>query len=282
MLDGHQVVSAPAGDGLRGVALGVHCIDRDDRGGETGERFQQVPHRGDLIRFVLHGDLAENRADAVRQCRDQVRRLPCLVLRAADGLAVDGDHEPAAGLHRPGVQPGTEDPVEHVRADQGEGAPEGGLLRRAAGRAQHRQRLRPGISGPLPDRGERPRPCDHRRDPDGQQPGQRVPAAAPLPRVRDLGQEIEQVLAAGSRNRRRCHRRAGVPRQKMVSVGTSIVPPGPCPPPGDTPGISPAVTKPQLTASIHDFAGSLVSGGLKFAEQGADFLVIGFQNHDCI
>jgi hypothetical protein len=30
------------------------------------------------------------------------------------------------------VQPGTEDPVEHVRADQGEGAPEGGLLRRAA------------------------------------------------------------------------------------------------------------------------------------------------------
>jgi hypothetical protein len=33
-----------------------------------------------------------------------------------------------------------------------------------------------------------------------------------LPRVRDLGQEIEQVLAAGSRDRRRCHRRAGVPR----------------------------------------------------------------------
>ncbi len=39
-----------------------------------------------------------------------------------------------------------------------------------------------------------------------------VTAAAPLPRVRDLGKEIEQVLAAGSRNRRRCHRRAGVLR----------------------------------------------------------------------
>ena len=55
-------------------------------------------------------------------------------------------------------------------------------------------------------------PGDHRRDPDGEQPGQRVPAAAPLARVRDLGKEIEKVLAAGSRHGRRCHRRAGVPR----------------------------------------------------------------------
>ena len=36
--------------------------------------------------------------------------------------------------------------------------------------------------------------------------------AAPLPRVRDLGKQIEQVLAAGSRDRRRCHRRAEIPR----------------------------------------------------------------------
>src|SRR5579875_1963187 len=45
--------------------------------------------------------------------------------------------------------------------------------------------------------------------------------------------------------------------QAMVSVRTSIVPPGPCPPLPDTPGTSPAVTAPQVTASIHDFAGSL-------------------------
>ena len=43
----------------------------------------------------------------------------------------------------------------------------------------------------------------------------------------------------------------------MVSVRTSIVPPRPCPPLADTPGTSPAVTTPQVTASIHDFAGSL-------------------------
>ena len=147
------------------------------------------------------GDWFQGTADAVRQGRDQVRGLPFLVPRAADGLAVDGDHEPAAGLHRPGVQPGTENPVEHIGADQCEGTPEGGLLRRAARRAQYGQHLRSRIGGPLPDRGERPRSRDHRRDPHGQQPGQRVPAPAPLPRVRDLGKEIEQVLAAGSRDR---------------------------------------------------------------------------------
>ena len=45
--------------------------------------------------------------------------------------------------------------------------------------------------------------------------------------------------------------------QAMVSVGTSIVPPGPCPPLGDTPRASPAATTPQVTTSIHDFAASL-------------------------
>ncbi len=46
-------------------------------------------------------------------------------------------------------------------------------------------------------------------------------------------------------------------RQKMVSVGTSIVPPGPRPSPADTPGPSTAATTPQVTASLHDFAVSL-------------------------
>jgi hypothetical protein len=44
-----------------------------------------------------------------------------------------------------------------------------------------------------------------------------------------------------------------------VSVGTSIVPPGPCPPPADTPGLSTVITPPQVTASIHDFAASLAT-----------------------
>jgi hypothetical protein len=136
-LDGHHVTGAPAEDDLCGVALRVHCVDRDNCGGEVGERFQQVAHRGDLVGLLAYGDLAQDRADAVRQGRDQVRGLPGLVLRAADGLAVDSDHQPTAGLHRPGVQLGTKDPVQHISADQRECAPEGGLLRRAAHRAQH-------------------------------------------------------------------------------------------------------------------------------------------------
>ena len=217
MLDGHHVVSATAEDGLRGVMLGVHRVEREDRPGQVGERRQQLPHRGDLVRLLVRRDLAQDRADPVRQGSDQVRGLPGHAPRAADGLAVDGDDQPAAGLHGPGPEPGTEDPVENVGADQGERAAEGGLLRRSARRAQHHQGLRAGIGGPLPDRGERPRPRDHRRDPHGQQPGQRMPAPAPLPRVRDLGKEIKKVVATGSRDGRRWHRRAGPSRQATLA-----------------------------------------------------------------
>jgi len=50
---------------------------------------QQVADRGDLVGLLVHGGLAEDRADAMGQGRDQVRGLPVLVPRAADGLAVD-------------------------------------------------------------------------------------------------------------------------------------------------------------------------------------------------
>jgi hypothetical protein len=89
---------------------------------------------------------------------DQVRGLPAPALRAPDRLAVDRDHQPAAGLHGPGREPRAEDPIEHISADQGEDAPEGGLHRQAAGRAQHSQDLRADADGPLPDRGRRPGP----------------------------------------------------------------------------------------------------------------------------
>ena len=50
--------------------------------------------------------------------------------------------------------------------------------------------------------------------------------------------------------------------QTMASVRTSIVPPGPRPPPPDTPGTSPIATTSQATASLHDFAVSLGLGRL--------------------
>jgi hypothetical protein len=57
--------------------------------------------------------------------------------------------------------------------------------------------------------------------------------------------------------------------QARVSVRTSIVPPGPCPPPEDTPGASPAATAPQVTDSIHDFAVSLGPDGAEAARRVA-------------
>jgi hypothetical protein len=45
--------------------------------------------------------------------------------------------------------------------------------------------------------------------------------------------------------------------QKMVSVGTSIVPPGHRPPPEGTPDTSSTATTSQVTASRNDFAESL-------------------------
>jgi hypothetical protein len=49
--------------------------------------------------FAVMATCPEDRADAVRQRRDQVRGFPGLVFGAADGLAVDRDHQPAADLH---------------------------------------------------------------------------------------------------------------------------------------------------------------------------------------
>jgi hypothetical protein len=43
MLDGHHVVRLAADDGLRGVMLRVHGVDRDHGTRQVGERLQQVP-----------------------------------------------------------------------------------------------------------------------------------------------------------------------------------------------------------------------------------------------
>ena len=94
-LDRHDVVRAPGEDGLRGVGLRMQRVDRDDRPGQVGERLQQLPDGGDLVRFRRHGGLPEHGADAVCQRRDQVRGLPVLVPGAADRLAVDRDYQPA-------------------------------------------------------------------------------------------------------------------------------------------------------------------------------------------
>ena len=87
--------------------------------------FSSSRTAGISLDFASTATWPRNRTGAVRQGRDQVRGLPVPVFRAADGLAVNRDHQPSAGPRRPGVQPGAEDMVEPVGADQGERAPEG-------------------------------------------------------------------------------------------------------------------------------------------------------------
>jgi hypothetical protein len=47
------------------------------------------------------------------------------------------------------------------------------------------------------------------------------------------------------------------PGRVMASVRTSVVPPGPRPPPADTPGTPSSITTPQVTGPLHDSAASL-------------------------
>ena len=209
--------------------LRVHRVDREDRPGQVGERLQELPHCRNLVRLLIHGDLAEDRADAVRQCCDQVRRLrlPCSSRR---GRSCRRWRSPAgrSAQHGPGPQPGTEHPVEHIGADQGERPAEGGLLR--PGRAPRPARPGPpagGIGGPTAR--SRRTTATPRSPPRSRRPA--APPAHAAARASSAGpgpgqRRSREVVAAGSRDRRRWHRRAG-PEAGDVSVGTSIVPPGP-------------------------------------------------------
>ena len=170
------------------------------------------------------------------------------------GPAIDRDDQPAAGPCGPAPQPGTGDQVEEIAADQGERAPVRGLLRRAPVRVERGQHVRAGIGGPLPDRAERPSPRDHRRDPDGQHPGQRMPTASAFARVRDPGQEIE----------------SGQEIEKVPDAGS---------PPAYTPGTSSPITSPQVTALHHDSAVSLVRRSGRRPPRGSSGELVGVAEH---
>ena len=188
--------------------------------------------------------------------------FPSLFLAPRTVLPSIGDHQPAADLRGPGPQPGAEDPVEHLSADQGERAPERGLLRRAAGRAQPGQDVRSRRRRPTArSRRTTSTPRSPRRSrrraarPAGA--GGRASSAGPGP-----GRGDRAGTGCGQPEWAKMSSAGGRPSwQTMVSVRTSIVPPGPRPPPADTPGTSPVATTSQATASLHDFAVSLGCGG---------------------
>jgi len=99
-------------------------------------------------------------------------------------------------------QPRADGLVQRIRVDAGQhatnrrlgGWPEG-AGQRVAAHAERGQHLVGRISGPLADRGQRPRASQYRAGRHGQYRVQRMPSAAPLSRVGELGEMVEQAAA---------------------------------------------------------------------------------------
>jgi len=153
------------------------------------EPIQQRGERGDLLGRA--GDLAlgQHLAGGVVHRRQQVRRAAIAAgwVGAAEGLAVHGHCPPPSGCGSTAVpvalpvgQPGADHPGQGVGVQPAERAADGGLGRdgEAAGgvlAGAERGPDRPGRVGrPFGDRGDRPRPGQHRGGRHGQDRQQRV------------------------------------------------------------------------------------------------------------
>jgi hypothetical protein len=152
--------------------------------------------------------LSQDRAALVVHGRQQMRRAAVAACRtgAAHGLAVDGHRSPPAG--RPTLrllvgQPGADHPGQGVGVQPRQRAADGGLGgdTKAAGGllagAERGPHLLGCIGGPLGDRGDRPRPGQHRGGCHGQDRQQRVAAATGGPGVGHGGQVGQQVRGFG-------------------------------------------------------------------------------------
>ncbi len=175
----------------------------------------------DLVRLLPDLDLSQDQACPVGQCGDQVRRGGGPRARAAQGLAIDRDHPAPANQGGAGRGPHTEDLVQDVAVDSGEQPPERGLLGRCV-QPEPGQDLGPGITGPLPDRGEALRPGHHRRHRDREQSRDRVADPTSLARVPDPAEQRHQMLVSRDgrgmqgRYRRRWHR-GRAPRDRWTA-----------------------------------------------------------------
>ncbi len=134
----------------------------------------------------------EDGSDAVRQRCDQARRVPVLVPCAADGLPSIATTDRPHHLGAPGPQPSTEDVVEFTRVDRSErpAEPDSSAAPRAA----------PSVAWASASAQASAAHCSIANRPTGEC---RRPRS--LREIGDLGKQIEQVLATGSRNGRRCH-----------------------------------------------------------------------------
>ena len=205
-LDEQEVVRFPAavfllsGDVCRGLALGVGGVGGDDRAGQV-HGVQQLLDLGDLIGVVGDAVLGDDHLLLVQHRGEQLD-LP--VADAAQPFAVDRDRGQQA---RPAARrpPGraASPPVSSSSASASIVLEQGADPRLARGDDPPPQRMRPPaepgqhvlrqVGGLVADLPEVLRPGQHARDGDRQHEHQRVPAAPPPARVRDLRQHLQQA-----------------------------------------------------------------------------------------
>jgi hypothetical protein len=198
---------------LGSLRVGLERVGSHDHALQV-QTGQQLGKGGDLLGRA--GDLALGQHDAadVVHRRQQVHRAAVTArgVGAAQGLAVDGDRPPPVGCGSGTVMLSMAIAVGQPRADhtgqqvglQARKRPaDGGLGRdgQAAGGllsgAEHNPDLLGRISGPFGDRGDRPRPCQHRRGGQSQDGDQPVAAATGSSWVGDAGQIGQQVWGFG-------------------------------------------------------------------------------------
>ena len=199
-LDRQQVVGAGIADGGGDGAVGGDGIDRDQRAAQPvplGEAGQQHRDGGEFVGFVGHRLLTQHQAGGGGEGRDQVdrRRARGAVMRAAGGLAVDGDEVGAVGpggAHPGGEGGGEQGGVDAVHQD---GQPASARDAEPVGQMptqEGQMRLAPGgdviVVVAVGDGA-----ANHQQ----QDLGQRMGDAADIARVGDGGEVIQQDSEAG-------------------------------------------------------------------------------------
>jgi hypothetical protein len=132
----------------------MHRVSRHN-GVDQVERVQKGSQGGDLVALDRDQRLAEHDPEMVVECRDQMRGEVPGSPGAAHGLAVDRDDPPPTQNTDPSVHPRTQDRVEPVGVQSGEGPSDRGFARTSPRRdAELDQHARLRVGDPLTDRGE--------------------------------------------------------------------------------------------------------------------------------
>lgn len=221
VLDRQDIIPAPVHDLLRDVLLAPHGVDGHHRTLHV-DPVEEGRNGRDLVRFLLRRHLPQRQAVVAGPGADQMQGAQplVLILRATQGLAVDGDH--------PGSFFFFVDQARNPRLKTGlKGfGPQGGKnpattvpRRKTMRKGQHA--LEPFLLGPCPA-GDGRRPRATRHDPTDRNRNhlhQQMPTIAVMPRVRQRLEVLDHRTQTDRNRRARLRHRsapsARIPRHSM-------------------------------------------------------------------